>query len=212
MPAAPRPVVYATRNQGKLAEARAILRGVFAPVLSLEDVPGAPDVEESEPTFAGNALLKARAAAAAAGGAAAIGDDSGLCVDALGGAPGVRSARFAADAGAGRGDAANNALLLARLAGVESAQRGARFVCVLAYVEPGAGPGVAAREELVEGVCPGMIAAVPSGDGGFGYDPLFFLPELGVTMAELLAEEKNLVSHRARAFAALLAVLRAPAS
>ncbi|HEV8324864.1 MAG TPA: RdgB/HAM1 family non-canonical purine NTP pyrophosphatase [Myxococcota bacterium] len=198
-------IVFATHNAGKLAEARALLAAVgFADVRSLADFPALAAVAETEATFEGNARAKALAAAAGTG-LAAVGDDSGLCVDALDGAPGVRSARFAADAGRGVGDAANVRLLLERLRDVPAARRGARFICALAYCPA---PGAAVAEEIVvRGTCEGAIGAAPAGEGGFGYDPVFVLPELGVTMAQLLPEEKNLLSHRARALAALIARL-----
>lgn len=164
-------------------------------------------VDETADTFEGNALLKAETGLVASG-VLTVADDSGLCVDALAGNPGVRSARFAEDAGRGRGDAANNALLLERLADVPDGKRQAHFVSVIAVVAPGATP------QTFRGEVHGSLAHAPRGRHGFGYDPLFLLPD-GRAMAELPAEEKNALSHRARAFATarphLLALLRAGA-
>jgi XTP/dITP diphosphohydrolase len=166
-------------------------------VRSAAEIPGAPEVEETGATFAANAALKAEAVRDAAA-LPALADDSGLCVDALAGAPGVRSARFAGEAAT---DAQNNALLLERLQAVPEAERTARFVCVLALAVPG-------REtQFVEGTAEGRILRTPRGAGGFGYDPLFFSPELGQTFAEAPAEQKHRVSHRGRALAALRRVL-----
>ncbi len=151
-------------------------------------------------TFAENALLKARHAAAASG-AAAIADDSGLEVDALGGAPGIYSARYAGEAAgdAAAVDAANNAKLLAALQGVPFASRRARYRCALVYVD---GPGEVAPLHA-EGVWEGYILEAPRGSGGFGYDPYFWLPELEMTAAELDPERKNRLSHRGTALKAL---------
>jgi XTP/dITP diphosphohydrolase len=196
-------VVLATKNPGKLREMQHLLGGELA----VELLPArAPDVDETGATFEENAVLKARAAAALLG-LAAIGDDSGLEVDALGGAPGVRSARYAADEvtlGAPRDviDAANNEKLLDALAGVPPERRGARFRSVLAFVD-GDTLLVAA------GACEGVVLDAPRGRGGFGYDPLFFCPELGKSFGEADIAEKARVSHRARAAAALLPRLRA---
>jgi XTP/dITP diphosphohydrolase len=160
----------------------------------------APDCElrEDGDTFEANALAKARQAAAATR-LAAIADDSGLEVDALGGAPGVYSARYA---GSPSDDVRNNAKLLEALRGVPAAQRRARFRCVAAFVDPGAD-----AELTCSGACDGEILEQPRGDLGFGYDPLFLVPALGRTMAELPLDEKNRLSHRAAAFRALADVL-----
>lgn len=182
-------LVLATRNSGKVAEFRAGLADLEFTILSLSDFPACPEVVEDGTTFAANALKKARAAFAYTG-FPSLADDSGLEVDALGGAPGVESHRFAGPAG---DDAANNAKLLALLSGVPEAQRSARFRAVLALVW---GPG---KELTVEGTCEGRILAAPRGAGGFGYDPLFYLPERGLTLAELPVTEKNAVSHRGEA-------------
>ncbi len=192
-------LVFASRNAGKLREASALLAPLGFEVAPLADFTDA-DVEEDADTFAGNAEKKARAAVAATG-LPALADDSGLEVDALDGAPGVRSARFA---GAPHDDAANNALLLARLDAVPDAARTARFRCVVVYLEPGGAPRVA------EGTCEGRILCAPRGAGGFGYDPLFLPDGQTRTMAELTVEEKNRLSHRARALRALANALASP--
>ncbi|MDR1669552.1 MAG: RdgB/HAM1 family non-canonical purine NTP pyrophosphatase [Oscillospiraceae bacterium] len=181
-------VVIATSNPGKVREFSRLLEPAGFTVKTPEEcgVTGAP--EEDGDTFLANARIKARAAAAATG-LAALADDSGLCVDALDGEPGVRSARFAEPG-------KRTQTLLRRMEGQNN--RKARFVTAAVLAYPGG------REITAEGVCEGEIALAPSGTNGFGYDPVFFLPELGRTMAELLPEEKNAVSHRARALRALL--------
>jgi XTP/dITP diphosphohydrolase len=210
----PTTLVIATRNRHKLAEIRAIL-GVEC--LSLDEFPGAPPLVEDASTFAGNATGKAlqlahwitateppgRARLERAG--LVLADDSGLEVDALDGAPGVHSARFAAPdarAGVNSSDAANNARLLRLLENVPVSRRTARFRCVLALVR--VGPVAAAEEpRLFEGVCEGRISFAPSGGGGFGYDPLFIPEGCSASFAELGEEVKNRISHRARALAKL---------
>jgi XTP/dITP diphosphohydrolase len=189
----------ASRNPGKLRDMQHLLAALGEPLALPE---GLGEIEETGATFEENALLKARAVARGWGGAA-IGDDSGLEVDALGGAPGVYSARYAGHAGSGEGDGANNALLLERLGGVPPERRTARFRSVLAFVD------ASGMEIVAGGVCEGVILGGPRGSGGFGYDPLFFSPELGKTFAEASIEEKARVSHRARAAAALLPRVRA---
>jgi XTP/dITP diphosphohydrolase len=184
-------LVVATRNEDKLRELAEILDGV-----DLEPLPDGVELppEEGE-TFAANALTKARAAHAATG-AAAIADDSGIEARALGGAPGVRSARFA---GAGATDEENLALLLRKLEG--AGDRSVSYLCALAYLDD------AGRERLFEGRCEGQLAAEPRGSGGFGYDPAFVPADTGPedtrTMAELSPEEKHAISHRGRAARAL---------
>lgn len=191
-------LVMATRNEKKRKELAVLLEGSGIRVEGLEALePVPPEVEETGTTFAENALLKARAVAAA--GVWAIADDSGLEVDALGGEPGVRSARFA---GEGATDADNNALLLRRLEGVEAARRTARFVAVIALVSPDG------EEWVWEGTCPGTITFAPRGEGGFGYDPLFVPEGYEQTFAELPAEVKNRISHRARALAQAVPVIK----
>ncbi|MCE4536815.1 RdgB/HAM1 family non-canonical purine NTP pyrophosphatase [Pelomonas sp. P7] len=193
-------LVLASNNAKKLLE----LQTLFAP-LGIELVNqgslGIPEAEEPHATFAENALAKARHAAAASG-LPALADDSGLSVAALGGAPGVRSARYALDAGGDKGDAANNARLLAEMAGV--ADRRARFVCALVAVRSADDP-----EPLIAmGRWAGEILTAPRGEGGFGYDPLMSIPALGQTVASLPAEVKNRHSHRALAAAQLIAQFR----
>jgi len=194
-------LVLATRNPGKIAELRDLLTGYE--VVGLAEFPDAPDVPETEPTFAGNALLKARAIAAHTG-LPAVSDDSGLCVDALNGMPGVLSARWSGRLGdahpEGR-DRANLELVLDQLADVAEERRGACFVCAAAIVYPDG------REDVVEGRMEGRITREPRGAGGFGYDPIFEVAGLGRTTAELSREEKSAISHRGRAFRALAARL-----
>ncbi|MSP24381.1 MAG: RdgB/HAM1 family non-canonical purine NTP pyrophosphatase [Myxococcales bacterium] len=191
-------VVVATTNRGKLAELRAMLATWPVELLSLSDALGVFVIEEDALTFAGNAKKKAELVAAECH-AVVIADDSGLEVDALGGGPGVRSARFAR---AGATDAENNAELLRRLVGVETSERTARFRCALALVDPWAAPG--ARLFECDGCCEGRIAEKPSGKGGFGYDPLFIVAGGNSTFAELDQTEKNRISHRAVAFARVM--------
>lgn len=195
-----RPLVFATRNQGKLVELRALLAGTE--VLGVDEAAQRlgrpiPDVVEDADTFAGNAIKKAREVSQATG-LPALADDSGLEVDALDGAPGVYSARYA---GEGAGDAANNAKLLQALAGVPRARRAARFRCVLALADV-TGP-LGEQTLTADGTCEGVVLEAPRGTGGFGYDPLFLVPELGQTFAELGVGPKGDLSHRARAMQAI---------
>jgi XTP/dITP diphosphohydrolase len=193
----PLTIVLATRNPGKLAELRALLAGLPVELVSAAEISGAPDVEEDAPTLEGNARKKAEALHAHAA-LPALADDTGLEVDALGGAPGVRSARFAgpyADPASspGQADAANRARLLRDLDGAPN--RTARFRTVLAFAD-------GADVRFFEGVCEGQITEAERGDGGFGYDALF-QPEGELrTFAEMPAEAKNAVSHRGRALRA----------
>ncbi len=191
-------IVLASGNPGKLAEIRALLTdsGIELQPQSRWDV---PEVEETGTTFVENAIIKARHAAAISG-LPAIADDSGLEVDALGGAPGVRSARFA---GPQADDEANNRLLLERLAGRPAAERGARFRCVMVYLASADSPAPLIREATWEG----RIAYAPMGAGGFGYDPLFLPEGERGTAAELPAVRKNALSHRGHALRALVAAL-----
>jgi len=195
----PSRLVLATTSTGKLAEL-AELVAEWGPVacVALADVAGAPSVAEDAPTYADNAIAKARAVAAASG-LPALADDSGLEVDALGGAPGVRSARWA---GAGASDAERNARLLAALEGTPEGARTARFRCVVALAWPDG------RVETAEGVCEGRIAPAPHGSEGFGYDPIFVSDDLGRTFADASAAEKRRVGFRSRAVRALGAKLR----
>ena len=192
-----REIVVATENPGKLREIRESLGDTAVQILSLTDLPPLPPVKEDGSTFRENALIKARTVAHHTG-RLTIADDSGLEVDHLEGKPGVRSARFAGEEAS---DAENNRKLLKLLAGVPPAQRGAVFRCVIAVAEPGGGTYTA------EGVCEGEIAFGPQGDLGFGYDPVFLLFERERTMAQLPPEEKNRISHRARAAQAIRPVL-----
>ena len=191
-----RPLVFATRNQGKLVELRELLAGVQ--VLSIDEVDKTlPEVVEDADPCLGNAATKAREVSVATG-LPALADDSGLEVDALGGAPGVLSARYA---GAGHDDAANNAKLLAALTGVAGDRRTARFRAALALADVDGALGD--RVITADGACEGVILTGPRGTGGFGYDPLFFAPELGMTFAEAGVGSKSQLSHRARAMAAM---------
>ena len=198
-------VLIASRNQGKIAEFHELLQELGLGVLSLTDFPGLPEVAETGTTFQENALLKARAAAAATG-LVAVADDSGLEVDYLKGAPGIYSSRFA---GYDHDDVANIRKLLAALDGVPARRRAARFRCVIAITTPDGG------EYLSEGVCRGRITTAPRGDDGFGYDPVFLIPSLGMTFAELGALVKNRISHRAQAMTnarEILAHLKLPSA
>ena len=191
-------VVLATRNAGKLRELARILSaqdsgGAQIRLAGLDEFPGVPDVPETGATFEENALLKARAIASYTG-LPAVADDSGLCVDALSGMPGVLSARWA---GAHGDDQANLELVLAQLADVPDARLAARFVCAAALVVPGS------REWVVTGRVEGRLIRSPRGSGGFGYDPIFLPDGFGQTTAEMTAEAKDAISHRGRAFRAL---------
>jgi XTP/dITP diphosphohydrolase len=201
-----RPLVFATRNKGKLVELRQLLPGVD--VLSIDEAAqrigrAIPEVVEDAATFAGNALKKAREVSRITG-LPALADDSGLEVDALGGAPGVYSARYA---GEDADDAANNAKLLAALATVPAERRTARFHAVLALADV-LGP-LGTETITADGVCEGRVLDAPRGAGGFGYDPLFLFPELGQTFAELGVGTKGDLSHRARAMRAIKPALLA---
>jgi XTP/dITP diphosphohydrolase len=191
-----RPLVFATRNPGKLVELRELLPGID--VLSVDEAAHKlgiriAEVSEDADTFQGNAIKKAREVSQATR-LPALADDSGLEVDTLDGAPGVHSARYAGDHA---GDAANNAKLLAALAGIPKEQRTARFRAVLALADHAGALG--AETIVAHGVCEGVILDAPRGTGGFGYDPLFLLPTAGQTFAELDLRSKSLFSHRARA-------------
>lgn len=191
----PRCIVVASDNLGKVREIQAVLAPAGARVLP-QTAFAIPPVEETCPTFVENALLKARNASRYTG-LPALADDSGLEVDALGGAPGIHSARYAGrDADA----QANNAKLLQALEGFEGEERRARFRCVLVYLRHPYDPSPL----IVAGSWEGLIANQPRGEGGFGYDPLFYLPELGRTAAELTPAEKTTLSHRGRALRELV--------
>lgn len=194
-------IVLASSNAGKVREINEILSGLDYKVVpqSQFDV---PEAEETGLTFVENAILKARNAARHAGHPA-IADDSGLEVDALNGAPGVQSARYA---GAGAGDKANVDKLLAALRSVPDRERTARFQCVMVYLRHANDP----TPVIAQGTWEGRIAREPRGAGGFGYDPVFLVPDRNCTSAELAPEEKNQLSHRGQALRALLAALRRP--
>jgi len=183
-------ILLATTNNGKVLELAEMLKTNEINILSLSDFPGLPEIEENGRTFAENALIKARTASAWTK-MITLADDSGLEVDALNGAPGIFSARYA---GEPKNDACNIEKLLAELNHVPENARTARFRCCLAIVTPDG------QESLIEGKVEGTILKTKKGKGGFGYDPVFYLPELGRTMAELTIEEKNTISHRAQAF------------
>lgn len=192
-------LLLATGNPAKAREMGEVLRGIPFRITSLERHPEVTLPEEGETSYRDNALAKARAAARATG-LLALADDSGLEVDALGGRPGVLSARLG---GPGLDDAARCRALLAALAGVPAERRTARFRCVIALADPDG------RETTAEGVVEGRILDAPRGRGGFGYDPLFHYSPLGATFGELSAEAKSRVSHRARALVQAAALLRA---
>ena len=201
-------LLFATRNPGKLRELRRLVTGLDVRVVSLDDLPvPIPEVEEDRSTFAGNAAKKASEYARAAG-MHALADDSGLCIDALWGKPGIRSARWSEDESPGLSgqerDRANNEKLAMVMHGVWPEHRGAEYRAVVAL----AGPDGAVLASA-EGSCRGTIADAPRGEGGFGYDP-WFLPEgaPGKTMAELSAPEKDTLSHRGEALRRLLPELR----
>ncbi|GAA3176810.1 MULTISPECIES: RdgB/HAM1 family non-canonical purine NTP pyrophosphatase [Streptomyces] len=199
-PDAPRRLILATRNAGKVTELRAILTaaGLGVELVGADAYPEIPDVKETGVTFAENALLKAHALARATGHPA-VADDSGLCVEVLGGAPGIFSARWSGRHG---DDQANLDLLLAQLSDIDEAHRAAHFACAAALALPDG------TERVVEGTLPGTLRHAPSGTNGFGYDPI--LQPLGETRtcAELTPDEKNAISHRGKAFRALVPVVR----
>ena len=184
-------LVLATRNAGKIREIARLLRDLPLTLLSLEEFPGAPAVLEDGRTFEENAVKKARSACAHSG-EASLGEDSGLVVDHLAGAPGILSARFA---GEGATYAENNEKLLSLLSGVPPEERTAAFVCAVALLFPDG------QVLTFNGTCHGVISETLRGGSGFGYDPLFIIPEYGKTLAELGEEVKNSLSHRARALA-----------
>jgi XTP/dITP diphosphohydrolase len=191
-------IVLATGNPGKVRELSRLLEGTGIEVMP-QTAFGVPDAEETGLSFVENAILKARNAAAHTG-LPAMADDSGIEVDALNGAPGIYSARYA---GPGCDDDANNRKLLEALKDVPTEQRTARFHCVIAYLRHGEDPSPV----ITEGVLEGRVAFAPRGAGGFGYDVIFELPDRGVTTAELDPEEKNRISHRGQALARMLARL-----
>jgi len=194
-------LVLATLNPGKLLELTRILAasGIAVDLAGLGEFPGAPDVAETGATFAENALLKARAIAEFSG-VAAVADDSGICADALNGMPGVLSARWSGGHGA---DEANLRLLLAQLSDVPDERRGAHFACAAALVLP------SGAEFVTEGTVTGRLIREPRGSNGFGYDPIFVPDGESRTTAEMDSDEKDAISHRGRAFRALVPVIGA---
>ena len=195
------PLVLATHNAHKLTELRRILSaaGIPASLTGLDEFPGAPEVAETGLTFAGNALVKARAIAAFTQ-LPSVADDSGLCVDVLGGMPGIFSARWSGRHG---DDAANLALVLAQLADITDPHRSAHFACAAALALPDG------REHVVEGRLDGKLVGSPRGSGGFGYDPIFLPDGASLTTAEMAPEAKDAISHRGRAFRALVPAITA---
>ncbi|KAI3592792.1 Nucleoside 5-triphosphatase RdgB (dHAPTP, dITP, XTP-specific) [Cupriavidus sp. U2] len=194
-------LVLASNNAGKVREFSALLSPLGFDVVPQGEL-GIPEAEEPFVTFVENALAKARHASRLSG-MPALADDSGICVDALDGAPGVYSARYAQMVGKPKSDAANNAHLISQLAG--KLNRHAHYYCVLVLVRHADDP----RPIIAEGTWAGEVVDAPRGAGGFGYDPHFLLPRIGKTAAELSADEKNSISHRALALQGLVARLQA---
>jgi len=190
-------LILATRNQGKIKELVSLLSPLDLEVVSLSLYPEIPEIIEDGTTFVENAVIKAKTIALATG-CLAMGDDSGLEVDYLNGAPGIFSARFA---GEKSNDDANNSKLLKLLENVPWEERKARFICVVAIAIP------SGRIFTAEGSCQGVIAFEQKGSGGFGYDPLFYVTEFGKTFAELEPAVKNTISHRARALTGAYKIL-----
>lgn len=191
-------IVFATGNEGKMREVRLILQDLGFPVLSMKEAGVSLDIEENGTTFAENAMIKARAVWEKTGGIV-LADDSGLVVDYLGGEPGVYSARYL---GEDTSYEIKNQAIIDRLADVKEEERTARFVSAIATVLPDG------SELVTEGTVEGLIAHEPAGNGGFGYDPIFYLPEYGVTSAEIPIEKKNEISHRGKALEAMKIKLR----
>ncbi|NCG02059.1 MAG: RdgB/HAM1 family non-canonical purine NTP pyrophosphatase [Actinomycetales bacterium] len=194
-------LVIASRNNHKIEEMRRILEqgGLDIELVGTAKFPNLPDVEETGATFAANALLKARAVSEFTG-LPTVGDDSGLCVDALNGMPGILSARWSGTHG---NDRANLELILAQISQVPIDRRGASFVCAAAYVHPDG------TEFVVEGQMPGTLIDAPRGENGFGYDPIFVPHGHEVTSAEMTSELKDSISHRGKALASLTIALKA---
>lgn len=193
-----RKLVFATGNEGKMREIREILKDLNLDIFSLKEAGIQDDAEETGTTFEENALIKARTAAAHTD-AIVLADDSGLEIDYLGGEPGVYSARYLGEDTSYR---VKNKNLIDRLAGVPAENRTARFVCAIAAVLPDG------KTFTSRGTIEGIIGTEERGEGGFGYDPIFFLPEYGCSTAELTMEEKNRISHRGRALQAMKEILQ----
>ena len=191
-------IVFATGNEGKMREVRLILQDLGFPVLSMKEAGVSLDIEENGTTFAENAMIKARAVWEKTGGIV-LADDSVLVVDYLGGEPGVYSARYL---GEDTSYEIKNQAIIDRLADAKEEERTARFVSAIAAVLPDG------SELVTEGTVEGLIAHEPAGNGGFGYDPIFYLPEYGVTSAEIPIEKKNEISHRGKALEAMKIKLR----
>ena len=191
-------IVFATGNEGKMREVRLILQDLGFPVLSMKEAGVSLDIEENGTTFAENAMIKAREVWEKTGGIV-LADDSGLVVDYLGGEPGVYSARYL---GEDTSYEIKNQAIIDRLADAKEEERTARFVSAIAAVLPDG------SELVTEGTVEGLIAHEPAGNGGFGYDPIFYLPEYGVTSAEIPIEKKNESSHRGKALEAMKIKLR----
>lgn len=189
MPSVPQKILIATKNQGKVKEISDLVGDLPIEFVSLTEFPNAPDVLEDGETFEDNALKKARTLAEATG-LTTLADDSGLCVDSLGGRPGVLSARYAGESAS---DEEKCARILEEMREVPDSERTARFVCVLALVDP------RGRQNTFKGVCAGRIIRELRGRRGFGYDPIFLYEEQGLTFAEMDMQSKNRVSHRGRA-------------
>jgi len=192
-------LVVATKNLGKIREIRKALKGFEFRIYTLIDFPDVPEIREDGRSFSENALRKGRFYSKYFG-KLAIADDSGLEVDALGGLPGIRSARYAGERASNR---ENNRKLLKEMEGIRLSKRGANFKCAIAVVSPDG------REAIAEGTCKGRIGFKEVGKKGFGYDPLFLLPQYGKTMAQLSIEEKNRISHRGKALRKLGKIIQA---
>lgn len=192
-------IIFATGNAGKMREIREILADFGGEILSMKEAGISTDVEENGASYEENALIKARAVAEKAGDAVVLADDSGLEIDALGGEPGIYSARYLGEDTSYR---VKNANLIERLAGVPGKKRTARFVCAIAAVLPDG------RELVTKAAVEGRIGYEEKGEGGFGYDPIFYVPEFGRTTAELSEEEKNQISHRGKALRLMKEELR----
>ena len=192
-------IVFATGNEGKMKEIRLILADLGMEILSMKEAGANPDICENGKTFGENAEIKARAVWEETGGIV-LADDSGLVVDYIGGEPGIYSARYM---GEDTSYAVKNQVIIERLEGAQGNERSARFVCNIAAVLPDG--SVLHTEKTMEG----LIAEEPAGDGGFGYDPILYIPEFGKTSAQLTIEEKNRISHRGKALEAMKEELRA---